>query len=386
MKQQSEWRGIGYALIFVGALYVAGVIPLATTGGIPCNAPVPVDHGFLSFAPGSLTYSVPIQTTAPNVMVYMLVQMNTVRPVSVVDGGSWALVPAFTSNGVASLYYNFVPTAGGTSVVITVPDTGERFVVFWFDASGVPQTQALDPNPSLPVDSGPSGIASVPVTGSTSGSCDLLVAYDSQVSSCGTAPAVNSPFISLQGDSGPCGYSVLGWLAYATATSQQSGATWTPFTNTTPTEDFTTVFAIAGALVSTTTTAVSSSTTPTSTSTTSSTTSSSSTSSATTTSTASQTPTQTITVTTTQTGTMVSVTTVTSTINGGGGLTTVTQTTTYTSTFPVTGTVTSTLYKTATSTVTKSGSSSSGFGAGQLFGIALIFGGVYVAQAKGKKS
>lgn len=226
------------------------------------SAPTLDNHGFQFFVSATaLTYSFSLSTTQPNAVIFMIVQMNTASPTGISDsyGLTWNLVSSFGSDGVASLYWAVVPNAETTTVTITTPSP-QHFNVLWFDILGANLKQPLDPNPSLPNKAYPTTGPTVPATGSTTYPDDFIFAYDDEVGSCNSMPTINAPFVNLQGAL-DCGYSLLDWLAYYQTTTVQTDMTWTPFTNNTPNEAFTTVVAIQGAQQSSSTT----STTPTST-------------------------------------------------------------------------------------------------------------------------
>ncbi|GEM_PF-5510302 len=248
-RLSSAKSGVGLVLFLFG-LFLAGFATMAVSGSTVTMyaPPAPDNHGFQFFAAGALKYNASVSTTQPDAVIFMIVQMNTVSPTKVADssGLTWNFVPSFSSDGVASLYWASVPSAETTTVTITVPDSGEHFNVLWFDALGVNLDRPLDPNPSLPTRPSPTTGPTVTASGSTSNAYDMIVAYDAEVAACGAGPITfNPPFISLQGDTN-CGYSMLNWLAYDQVTSVETGVTWTPFTNPTPGEAFTTVFAIQG--------------------------------------------------------------------------------------------------------------------------------------------
>lgn len=238
------------------------------------TAPTLDNHGFQFFvSTTALTYSFSLSTTQPNAVIFMIVQMNTERPTGISDSHSltWTLVSSFGSDGRASLYWAVAPNAETTTITITTLDP-QHFNVLWFDVLGANLAQPLDPNPSLPSVAGPAIGRTVPATGSTSYPDDFIFAYDDQVEACNSMPTINAPFVNLQGAL-DCGYSLLDWLAYYQTTTVLTGVIWTPFTNNTPNQAYTTVVAIQGDQPSGSTTSTSTTLSSSSSSTTSSTTS-----------------------------------------------------------------------------------------------------------------
>ncbi|MDA4122798.1 MAG: hypothetical protein OK456_06430 [Thaumarchaeota archaeon] len=225
-------------IIFVSLLVVAGAVTgvLALSPSVPLNSASPTldNHGTNCYQP-TTSFSLPISTSAPNALVVLIVQLNTVSPTSITDtsGLTWnGPFTNFEANGDVNLYWAVKANAGPTTISGVMPDS-EHFKVLWFDVLGANLTSPFDANPSLPANSGPEAGPTMSVTASTSTPNDFVFSYVTQVGGATSTntPTVNSPFALLDGNNNGC-YSQAAWLAYFDASTTQTSVAFEPMTFT----------------------------------------------------------------------------------------------------------------------------------------------------------
>lgn len=220
-------------IAFVSVLVMTGAITgIFALGPAVPSAPVLDNHGTACY-PTTTSFNLPISTTAPDALIVLIVQLNTVSPSSITDtsGLTWnGPLPKFQADGDVNVYWAAMPNAGSTTINGLMPDA-EHFKVLWFDVLGANLTSPFDPNPSLPADSGPETGPTMSVTASTSNPDDFVFSYVTQVSGATSTntPTANLPFSVLDGNNSGC-YSQATWLTYFDATTTQNNVLFTPIT------------------------------------------------------------------------------------------------------------------------------------------------------------